>query len=148
MPTDFFDFSFNTLVAVGGIIFAVAYAWEKFRAGGGKAQEEYTQSREDLVTRLNEQLDAQRQINDSIKEQLKEAVAQIHQMTLEFGEMKGQLKTYEAILQNRNPELEKTLVNLNSMAVMVPTFIAEVRTALKIKTGKYTKALTESNAKA
>lgn len=75
-------------------------------------------------------------------------MAQIHQMTLEFGEMKGQLKTYEAIVQNRNPELEKTLVNLNSMAVMVPTFIAEVRTALKIKTGKYTKALTESNAKA
>ncbi len=144
MPTEFFLFNFNTLVAIGGIIFAVAYAWEKFRAGGGKAQEEYDKSREDLITRLNEQLEAQRQINDSIREQLKTTVAQLHQMTLELGEMKGQLKTYEAILQNRNPELEKTLANLNSLAVMSPVFMSEVRSALKIKGNKYTEAIIES----
>jgi hypothetical protein len=65
-------------------------------------------------------------------------------MTLELGELKGQLKTYESILQNRNPELEKTLANLNTLSLMAPVFMTEVRKALKIKTGKYTEAIIDT----
>lgn len=146
LETPFFAIDSNTILTIGGLISLVAYLVSQYRNGGKKATDEYNKGREELIKRLNEQLEAQRQINTSVSEQLKTALSQLQALTLELGEMKGQLKTYEAILQNRNPELEKTLANINSMAVILPQFMVEVRRALNIRKGKYTEATLKENA--
>lgn len=158
MFPEVFTLIFNTVVALGGIIFAVAYGWSQYSKANKKSDDEYNDNREALITNLSERLEAERKISESIRSQLKTTLENmasqrehdmetIRLMQLELVEIKGRLATYESILQGRNPELEKTLANVSQMAILMPTFMAEVRSALNIKTGKYTEAILKANNK-
>ncbi|MGI8484089.1 MAG: hypothetical protein ACR2OU_07485, partial [Thermomicrobiales bacterium] len=126
MP-DFFPVNFNTLIALGGIIFALSYTVKQYRMGGKQASL-------DLIVQLQEQLKAQQEINASIKEahmhqlaqlqeQLKMQQEQINTLSGAVGVLQGEknaneqkLKEYLEIIGNRNPDLEKTL---NSLEVFI-----------------------------
>lgn len=119
--------SLDTLLGIGSIIFALAYAYERFRKGGAQADA-------DLISTLTEQLKAQKEINDSLSAQMKEMQAQIADLKQDLGKLQGinqandqKIKEYLSIIANRNPELEATLEQLEVLIRQVMPFMEEMR---------------------
>ncbi len=129
-----FPLNFNTLIAIGGVIFSISYAVEKFRSGGYKAEQDNADAREHLITQLNEQLKAQKEINDSLRDQMLAMQGQVNNLTQQLGVLQGEnnandqkIKEYLQIIANRNPELEQTLTQLDALIRQVIPFMADVK---------------------
>lgn len=148
MASDFFSFNSNTLVLIGSMALGAATIWQNFRKGRSQVDAQVVQAREELIALQKEQLEAERDRTKTLKEENLEMSRQLNALTLELGELKGRLATFEAVLQGRSPELDKTLNNLNDLAVILPPFIGEVRAALKIKPRPYTASITSKKGPA
>lgn len=120
-------FSLDTLLGIGGIIFAIAYAWERLRSGGKQADA-------DLIVSLTNNLKAQKEINDTLTDQMKKLQDQILSLQQQVGKLQGineandkKTKEYIEIIANRNPELEKTLTEIEELIRQVVPFMDDVR---------------------
>ncbi len=120
-------FSLDTLLGIGGIIFATAYAWERLRSGGKQADA-------DLIVSLTNNLKAQKEINDTLNDQMKQLQGQILLLQQQVGKLQGineandkKTKEYIEIIANRNPELEKTLTQIEELIRQVVPFMDDVR---------------------
>lgn len=120
-------FSLDSVIAIGLILSALAYLWSQLRQGNWKADK-------DLITTLTEQLKAQKEINDSLRDQMQEMQRQVNALTEQIGILKGEksandqkIKEYLQIIANRNPELEATLKQLEELIRQVVPFMKDVR---------------------
>lgn len=120
-------FSLDTLLGIGGVLFGAAYFWERLRSGSKQADS-------DLITSLTNNLKAQKEINDSLNDQMTKMQNQILDLTQQVGKLQGinaandqKMKEYLQIIANRNPELEQTLVSIEALIRDVVPFMKDVR---------------------
>lgn len=131
-------FSLDTLLGIGGVIFATAYAWERLRSGGKQADA-------DLIVALTNNLKAQKEINDAMTDQMAkmqiEHTAQMAKMQEQIlnlqqqvGKLQGineandkKVKEYLELIANRNPELENTMLKIEELIRQVVPFMGDVK---------------------
>ena len=134
MPSAFSTTTINAVLAIGVLCFGVGYAVERFFSGKRKRDDELDKQRTDLIETLTAQLDGQKEINATLKEQIAELQKQHQSIAEEVHHLKGlneanekKIQEYLQIISYRNPDLDKTLANISSVVKEVVPFMAEMK---------------------
>lgn len=105
------DHTFSILSGVGVLAGGLGFAYAQFKSGANKAKD-------DLVHTLRESLDVEK---NKIKELTETYGTQINTLNKEVGRLQGlhesnerKIKEYMEILQGRNPEMEKFMIEITA----------------------------------
>ncbi len=102
-------------VVVGGILLAL----NQFKNNSSKVASE-------VITNYKEQVAQLKEENKGIHESLKIHESMIVKLETAGREKDKQIKSYEAIIANRNPDLEKILSSLNSGLASIVSFMEKM----------------------
>jgi chromosome segregation ATPase len=122
MPNLLSAATLNAILAFGVVLAGLGYLINQFMSGRRKSNQE-------LIEDLTKQMQAQKEVIDSMQ-------SQIINMTAEINHLKGlneanekKIQEYLQIITNRNPDLDKTLTAITGVIQDVLPFMKEMREA-------------------